>query len=770
MRPFSLPHSDPKSTVKTNNCISRQKSLLIAAAFSAGLPLSVPSLHGQDGNTYVMPEFSVTTEGEGGYGAEDAISAVRIRTPIFETASSISVVTRNMMDDLAPQRIFDATRYVAGVQEGRGIQFQDRVIIRGFESTGQRTVDNFYQPDDADNIDESIVYRIEVTKGPNAILQPAGAPGGSVNVILKAPIWETQRSITGIIGLFDAQKITLDAGGPLWDDAPYAYRVVAAYQDSRRYWSEDARIRAKVIAPMMGWRISETTELTVKLVGQQHWVFREPLLVLDPSVTAETDEPFIAPGLEYDSLNGMQPWSHVGTESLDLFVTLTTRLSDHISLRLAANGRHYHEDSDQEFLSTPTLGNRYNPSTGELTQDYIWELNEETGQYEPVFSQWFDPNAIPVRGDRQDTERYRGALQADAAARYNFDGITSDTVVGGVLARQTHSNEGWNGTLPPIDLDNPVEVYPVYSDEYAYYNKTSYANWQAYASQRIGVWDDRILLMGGIMHYDTKTKARSVVNNDPNSILDDAKNMWMASALVKVLPNVALYYSHSTNSAPTIANNAPLWRDGVQDEFGVKTEFFDRRLAVTASWFEIDQTNVTVPNPEHQTDPDAPEQLVSDLGNHGYEAEVVGRINDSFSVFGTFSHVKMRDSLGRRVRAVADDTASLLLNYRFDPDSQLNGLSMALGVTYVGSRAGDTPNPNFTPLGVPTQVSFYLEPMFGTTFSATYTWRERYTFRLFVDNILDDKDYIAVAGGRIIGTGLTSATGRNIRLSATVEF
>src|ERR1700712_4620295 len=62
------------------------------------------------------------------------------------------------------------------------------MIIRGFETQGgARTVDNFLQSADADNVDESIIDRIEVTKGPNAILSPAGAPGGSLNIIKKSP-------------------------------------------------------------------------------------------------------------------------------------------------------------------------------------------------------------------------------------------------------------------------------------------------------------------------------------------------------------------------------------------------------------------------------------------------------------------------------------------------------------------------------------------------------------------------------------------------------
>ena len=135
-----------------------------------------------------LSEFSVSGSPADRYRATDAVSGVRVRAALIDTASSISVLTREMMDDLAPTRIFDATRFVAGVQEGRGVQFQDRMIIRGFETqNGARTVDNFLQSADADNVEETVIDRIEVSKGPNAILSPSGAPGGSVNVILKTP-------------------------------------------------------------------------------------------------------------------------------------------------------------------------------------------------------------------------------------------------------------------------------------------------------------------------------------------------------------------------------------------------------------------------------------------------------------------------------------------------------------------------------------------------------------------------------------------------------
>lgn len=749
-------------------------TLATLAALTGRLPAQSPASAEQP---VKLSEFTVSEEPADRYRAADAISGVRVRAPLIDTASSITVLTRELIDDLAPARIFEAARFVAGVQDGRGLQFQDRMIIRGFESqNGARTVDNFLQPADADNIDETAIDRLEIAKGPNAILSPSGAPGGSVNVILKSPSYRTARSITGLVGLFDAQKLTLDMTGPVAPGSNAAYRLVGSLQDSARYWSKDADLRGKVLAPMFSYRFSEKTQLTVKLVAAEHWIFREPLLIVDAGTNAGTDDPRLAPGLAEKSLNGIQPWSHVGTHSADLFTQLTTSLDEHIALRFAANGRYYFEDSDQEFLSTPSLNNRYNPTTGELTQDQTWALangalpyNATTNPYVATNAPFFNPTAIPVRGDIQATRRKTVNLQADSVANYTFDAVTSQTVSGVAFSRQTSLGHTQTGVLPALDLTKPdTRVYPVYPATLASLNASSYSNWQLYLNERLGFLGNRLFVSGSLMRFATRTTAQNRLAGSAAAILDDAKLMKSASLLGKVQQNISLYYSYSTNSSPVIANNLPLWRDGKQHEFGFKTEWFKQRLSLNGSYFKIEQSNVTVPNPARQTDPTAPETLVSDFGNHGIELELMGSLTPDLSAIATYSSLHMRDALGRKVRGVADQNAALLLNYRFKT-GDAKGLSLNFGVTYSGRRAGDTPI-NYTPLNVVAKPSFFLKPSYGTTAGASYRWQQKYLFRLHVDNVFDDHGYLVVAGGRVSGTGITTAPGLNVKFSTTVEF
>jgi iron complex outermembrane recepter protein len=716
-----------------------------------------------------LSAFTVSVHAADRYRVSDAISAVRVRAPLINTPSSISVITRDTIDDVSPTRIFDVTRYIAGIEDGRGIQFSDRQIIRGYESNG-RTVDNFIQTG-ADNYEEALVERIEISKGPNAILSPAGVPGGSINVITKSPSFVPRRTLTGIAGRFDAQKITLDATGPLPTTIPLAYRLIASAQDTRRYWGDDIRLRRKALAPMLTWRLSDRTQLTLKLVGTEQWSFREPALIVDPGVNLGTRKPSLAPGFSSKGRNGIQPWSHVGTEIIDGSALLTSSLNERVSTRFAVNARRYFEDSKQQFLQTPSLIKRYHPATGVLTPDHVWEVDPATRTYSAIYSPLYEPHAIPVRGDIQETTLTSHTVQHDVVFSARGDRFSAQTVAGWATSNSDQTGRLWSGTLPPISLLAPLARHePQWQTSPYADHRTRIRNWQIYANQRLGFFSDHLLLTAGVMHYDVSASFVNRVGDNANrlNVLDDSNLMWLGSVLVKPREDVSLYYSYSTNSSPTIVNDRPIWRDGQQHELGVKTEWFGQRLAANLAWFRIRQTNVSVPNPERQTNLEATEHLLADLGDHGVELEIAGGLTDNLSILAAHTELRLRDYLGRRVRAVADRNSALLLNYRFRT-GLLNNLSLTLGVIYAGERIGDTTPVDITPLGVITQPSFRIPAYTIVNVGAAYRWKN-YRFRLNVDNVFDDSGYLQQAGGRVSGTGLSTAPGINVKISAMVEF
>ncbi|KXU34855.1 hypothetical protein AXK12_06335 [Cephaloticoccus capnophilus] len=739
-------------------------------------PYSTDQAQQTDDETVVLPAFSVAGDTVDRYRAADAVSSARVRTQLIETPSSITVLPRDLIEDIAPTRVYDATKYIAGVQDGRGNSYQDRITLRGFELSG-RTVNSFADTGNH-NFDEALIERIEVSKGPNAILSPGGPPGGTVNIVTKAPEFRAKHSLTALVGDFDAQKVTLDTTAPLPGSDRFAYRLIAAYQDTERYLSSTAKLRNKVIAPQLAWRISPTSELVVRYDWFETRTFREQLMIVDPEVVQRGQTPSPAPGFNWRGTNGTPPWSGLSYQKHSLSLEFSTSFNQYLSMRLAGRFQRTGEGSDQAHITTPSASNRYNPYTGILTPNQTWALADPSlahdanlNPYVATNSPYYDPTAIQLqvsRGLYARGDTY--SIQNDWVLSFDTPYAKLQTVAGFAGSDSESVSRGVNGTIAPLNLFDIAshDSTPTWDTALSTDNENEATNWQAYLNQRVTFWEDRIALTGGALHYDTQSKSRNKVRGTSGG-LDASKDMFLGSALVRVTPNASLYYSYSTNAAPATFNSQPLWREGKQHEWGAKMEFFERRLGVNFAYFEITQTNFVVANPAYYAgDLNQPTDLLSDYSNHGAELEVMGALTRNLSVMASVTNLKMRDARGRNVRAVADHLAAAMLNYRLQ-DGALKGLSFTLGANYASERAGDIPVPDFTPLGVVTQTSFFVPSHTRWSAGASYQW-SRYTLRLMVDNLTDKKNYFSGAGARFSQPGLASADGRNIRGTITVRF
>jgi len=754
---------------------------LCACALPIGL-VAQPSPYNTDQaqqaaeETVVLPAFTVASDTVDRYRATDSLSSSRVRTQLIETPNSITVLPRDFIEDIAPTRIYDATKYIAGVQDGRGNTYQDRITIRGFELSG-RTVNNFADTGNH-NFDEALIERVEVSKGPNAILSPGGPPGGTVNIVTKAPEFNAKHSITALVGDFDAQKVTIDSTAPLPGSDRFAYRLIAAYQDTERYVSSSAKLRNKLIAPQFTWRISPSSELVARYDWFETRTFREQLMIVDPEVVQRGQTPRPAPGFSWKGTNGTPSWSNLSYQKQSLSLEFSTSFNHHLTMRLAGRFQRTGEGSDQAFISTPQLGDRYNPYTGILTPNQTWALldpnldhDEVLNRYVPTDSPYYDPTAVEVRAGRGLYARGDTyAIQNDWVLSFDTPYAKLQTVAGFAWADTESEVVGVNGTLAPLNLFDIAnyDSTPTWDTALSADNESEATNWQVYLNQRVTFWEDRISLTGGVLHYDTESKALNKVTG-AGSGLDASKDMFLGSALVRITPSTSLYYSYSTNAAPATANFQVLWREGKQHEYGAKMEFFNRRLGVNLAYFEITQTNFPVANPAYYAgDTTQPTEILADYSNHGAELEVIGALTRNLSIMASVTNLKMRDARGRNVRAVADHLAAAMLNYRFQ-EGTLKGLSFTLGAAYASERAGDIPSGDFTQLGVVKQTSFFVPSHTRWSAGASYQW-SRYALRLMVDNLTDKKNYFSGAGARFSQPGLATADGRNIRGAITVKF
>jgi len=726
--------------------------------------------------TVVLPAFTVASDTVDRYRAADSISTSRVRTQLIETPSSISVLTRDIIDDIKPARLADVTRYIAGVQTTVGqAMYVDQQVTRGFWGGGH-TIDNFADPSSM-NTEEALVERIEITKGPNSLLTPNGSPGGAMNIVTKSPRFKRHGELTGLLGEYDAQKMTLDFGDTIDGAGRFSYRLISSYQDSRREYSSKSKLRNRLIAPQIAWRINETSELVVKYHYHDTHVPTFPYMIIDTSVTERGQKPVLAPGFSRKGRNGSPSWSQLYYAKKDVIVQFNTSINKYITTRIAGHWQHAPSGSDQTVLNTPSSANRYNPYTGRPTPDQVWALldsslphDEVSNPYLPTDSPFYDPTALQVRALRGvgDFDK-EYSFQNDWTLNFEIPMAKFQTVTGWSYRDGEGGNLGFVGTMNPVnlyDLANYDET-PTWTTVPSANRGRSWEIFQAYLNQRVSLFEDRLSLTGGILYFETDSRNVDYLSGQPPSRLDASKDIYLGSILYRITPFVSVYYGYSTNASPSNANFQIRWAEGIQHEVGVKTELFSRRLSVNIAYFDITQTNGSVGNPLYWEGGDLsqPPSIFRDFGSHGLELEVAGAVTRNLSVLGAVSYVKLRDPLGRQVAGVSDWAASALLNYRFNT-GPLDGFSLNLGVSYVGERPDFGPPTDFSPVGVRNQHELWKPSYTLLNGGISYSW-SRYVVGLSVENITNNKDF-KVAFGR--ASGFPTAFERNIRLAATVKF
>ncbi len=218
-----------------------------------------PSDEGADG---VLPEVVVTgkrVEEPEGYAATRSSTATRTDTPLVNVPQSVTVVTEAQIKDQSAQSIADVMRYVPGVGMAQGEGNRETPILRGNSTTsdfflnGVRDDVQYYR--DLYNID-----RVEVLKGPNAMIFGRGGVGGVINRVTRRANWSPVREITLQGGSYDNKRTTIDVGQGLNDTV--AARVTAVYEDSESY-RDGVSLKRQGVNPTLAFNLGDSTQLIV---------------------------------------------------------------------------------------------------------------------------------------------------------------------------------------------------------------------------------------------------------------------------------------------------------------------------------------------------------------------------------------------------------------------------------------------------------------------------------------------------------------------------
>lgn len=598
-----------------------------------------------------------------GYHATRSASATRTDTSIHETAQSISVVSRDVVDDLGATRLQDALDYAGGV--GRANNFGGQGLttftVRGF-TTGEFYRNGFPINRGYPNMpDANSIERLEVIRGPATTLYGRGDPGGTFNVVSKQPTAERTVTLGSQLDDQGMKRGTLDASGPLDDEGRLAYRlnVIGEGGDTFRDHVETERYG---VTPVLSWQASDDTKVVFEgdFMRNNH--------PLDRGVTRYAKQ--------------------IGTASRDTFFG-------------EKDAGKLHNDNNMAQLRFEHLLNEN------------WTL---AGGF-----QWLDGslqgNAIEANGVADDGRtlgrnfNYRKLEWTDKDTQLNLTGHFSTmgldhTLLTGVEVENydyTSIIQRSSGAVSayPIDIFNPVYGQPRPAlTRTPTHDKENLKTYAAFVQDQVAL-TDRLRLLGSARFerfehdYGTYVPGGKSWEASDNAVTPRVGLSYDLTDTVAVYADTARSFKPNTGASRQGGGFEP--EKGKSYEIGVKWEALDRQLSVDAAIYQIEKRNVLTTDPVDSTFSVA----AGEVRSRGLDINVAGNVTPQWRVIGGYAYVDAevtKDNVlqsGTRLLNIPKNSFSLLNMYEFQ-DGELKGLGLGVGAKYVDERAGQTANTAFS--------------------------------------------------------------------------
>ncbi|MCW0205940.1 MAG: TonB-dependent receptor [Achromobacter sp.] len=189
--------------------------------------------------TVTGQEYRLMTEGSGSY-TTSAVTIGKGEQQLRDIPQSVSVVTRQRLDEQNLTSVYDALENTTGVTLQQSPQGGKYIYSRGFDNSviqydGVPLERNMYGR--ASNYSGGTAFydRVEVLRGAAGLLQGSGSPGGAVNLVRKRPLQEDRFTVETKAGSWDRYGVQLDGSGRLNEDGSLRGRALIDRQDNHSF-------------------------------------------------------------------------------------------------------------------------------------------------------------------------------------------------------------------------------------------------------------------------------------------------------------------------------------------------------------------------------------------------------------------------------------------------------------------------------------------------------------------------------------------------------
>ena len=657
------------------------------------------------------------------YTSPRSVTATKTDTALVNIPQSISVITRELIDDQAIHNIGDVTRYVPGAGIAQGEGNRDTPVLRGNSTTADFFIDGVR--DDVQYFrDFYSVDRVEVLKGPNAMIFGRGGSGGLVNRVTKQATGGRTRELSLQAGSSNQYRATLDVGEKVLDTL--ALRVTGLYEDSASYRA-GVTLRRYGVNPTLAWQLAPRTTLRF---GYEHFHDER---VADRGISSFQGQPVKTAASTFFGDPAQSPTEATVNSA---FAALEHRFNNGITLR-----------NKTSF-----------------------------GRYENFYQNLF-PGAVNATGTTVSLSAYNNATvrdnlfnQTDVVLPFATSFAKHQLLTGLELARQETDNlrlTGYFKSIGPtatsisVPLETPRTTLPV-----TFQPGATDANNHGVAETVAVYAQDQVTLLPQLQAIVGVRLERFEVDflNHRTSVTVVTRDSLVsprAGLIFKPAESVSIYTSYTMSYIPrageqlsslSLTNRSLDPEESTNYEIGAKWDFHPD-LAFTAAVYRLDRSKVVIPDP---TDPTR-SQLVDGQRATGLELGLTGRLTANWSVVGGYACqggvIKTTQSAtvvaGARLAQLPRHTLSLWNRYDLNKE-----WGFGVGTIYRDEIFASTDNT--------VKLSGFVR--FDT--AIFYRFRSRYRAQLNIENLFD-KRYYATANSN---TNITPGSPRALRVGVTTRF
>lgn len=604
-----------------------------------------------------------------GYLAKRTAAGTKTDTALVEAPRSISVVTREQMDDRNAHTLDDAVRYLPGITSSSfGSDTRaDWLRVRGFEPT--QFLDGLPLPKGVYSNPKQETWnldRLALLRGPASSVYGQTPPGGLLDMVSRRPSAEASSEIQLQYGSDNHRQINFASTGKIDDEGQFLYSLSGVLRDGGTPIDhiDDKRYN---IAPSLTWNIDEDTKFTL-------------LTQFTRDDTGITSQFYPIQGTKIDMPFGdISHHKNLGDPNYDFYdrtyyalgYAFEHRLNDVWQFR--QNLRY----TKSELSFQAVTVNSYGPSYGSVVDD-----QGNTG-----------------RGTTNVDEDI-----AQFAVDNNFQGdfVTGDVshtlLIGLDHQRNTTNYLSIFGTAPGINVNDPVYGLPIERPArstafYDYEQKTQQTGLYIQDQMALGQWR---LTLGG--REDWVHTGTTFFNKGDATNTERDKNFSGNAAISYVFDSGFVpYLSYAESFQPTsnaVASPTESFKptEGKQWEVGIKYQPPGSNTLLTAAVYDLTQKNVSVTNNVGNV------TVTSQTGEvkvKGLELEAVSDVTENLKVTAAYTLAKSEVQEGiykdNRLQLMPNQQASVWGDYTWH-NGVLDGFGIGAGARYTGNTYGDQAN------------------------------------------------------------------------------